>query len=846
MKLRNTAIALGVGAATAAGLSLLKVNKEVVIGSTAAVTGAVLLYKESRKPKQDEPVSGDDQDFIAYWDLNEFKQLLEEGKAIGSKYFFLIKSVGVCFYVRETDFKKLRKRDRKEFSIHAEGLNDRKMLDLDSDESDKEFEHLRAVSDKFYEGDVCEWFNLSDELLDQVSKKIIEGYSKLKMIVKPLELDDRQLTENEIEDLKDKVFSHNEEILSGGSCPTSPFKADIRFQFINKSNCIDLNKNYDGKSLFIDSIQANTIIKDKNDIAWELHFDALQKGEEEEDNDNLKEAIVYYSKAIDILKTNPTPLFKRARIYRQLGEYENSIEDYNQYILLEPDDFKGYINRGIVKSEKQDYSDAINDLQKGLEINPDDNIGHMHLGFIKQQIKDYKGSIESFTEAIRIDPENRFYYLQRASVSVDLDDYITAEKNYSKAIELGDKSAETYYWRGVARKKIEDFDAAEKDFIQTIELDPNNEIDYNEIAYYSLGLIKESQGLDYQAIEFFEKVLEINPKSYDACIGIANNSLSINEIDYAIDLYNKAIQIDGKKAIAYSGRGNAKSQLDDFEGAISDYSKAIEIDPSLLVPYFNRGNLKSDIDDNEGAISDYSKAIEIDSNHENSYFNRALCKDKLEDNDGYIEDLNIVIELNPLNERALCLRGSYKHDNTDDWDEAVEDLKKAIEIDPEFAQAYFNLGDLLYDYADSRDDEKEGLEEAIQCFTKAIDIDPADHYIEAAYRYRGWANNRINNFKEAIYNCTKLIELDIEDIEAYNDRSIAKLSLKDFDGAINDATKIIEICEDESDEYVDEAYELRGQAKRELGDLKGACEDWKKAAELGREDAVKLLEEHCK
>ena len=43
MKLRNTAIALGVGAATAAGLSLLKVNKEVVIGSTAVVVGAGLM-----------------------------------------------------------------------------------------------------------------------------------------------------------------------------------------------------------------------------------------------------------------------------------------------------------------------------------------------------------------------------------------------------------------------------------------------------------------------------------------------------------------------------------------------------------------------------------------------------------------------------------------------------------------------------------------------------------------------------------------------------------------------------------------------------------------------------------
>ena len=104
MKLRNTAIALGVGAATAAGLSLLKVHKEVVIGSTAAVTGAVLLYKKNMKQKKDEPESIDDQDFIAYWDLNEFKQLLEEGKAIGSKYFFLIKSVGVCFFRKRNRF----------------------------------------------------------------------------------------------------------------------------------------------------------------------------------------------------------------------------------------------------------------------------------------------------------------------------------------------------------------------------------------------------------------------------------------------------------------------------------------------------------------------------------------------------------------------------------------------------------------------------------------------------------------------------------------------------------------------------------------------------------------------
>ena len=43
MKLRNTAIALGIGAATAGCLSLWKFNKDFVVGSTAVVIGAGLM-----------------------------------------------------------------------------------------------------------------------------------------------------------------------------------------------------------------------------------------------------------------------------------------------------------------------------------------------------------------------------------------------------------------------------------------------------------------------------------------------------------------------------------------------------------------------------------------------------------------------------------------------------------------------------------------------------------------------------------------------------------------------------------------------------------------------------------
>ncbi len=43
MKLHNTAIAFGIATATATGLSLLKVNKDLIVGSTAVVVGAGLM-----------------------------------------------------------------------------------------------------------------------------------------------------------------------------------------------------------------------------------------------------------------------------------------------------------------------------------------------------------------------------------------------------------------------------------------------------------------------------------------------------------------------------------------------------------------------------------------------------------------------------------------------------------------------------------------------------------------------------------------------------------------------------------------------------------------------------------
>ena len=62
--------------------------------------------------------------------------------------------------------------------------------------------------------------------------------------------------------------------------------------------------------------------------------------------------------------------------------------DYDRYISIFPEDFKGYVNRGIAKAQGEDFQGAKNDLEEGLKINPKDQIALFHLKEVEKNLND--------------------------------------------------------------------------------------------------------------------------------------------------------------------------------------------------------------------------------------------------------------------------------------------------------------------------------------------------------------------------------------------------------------------------------------------------------------------------
>ena len=154
--------------------------------------------------------------------------------------------------------------------------------------------------------------------------------------------------------------------------------------------------------------------------------------------------------------------------------------------------------------------------------------------------------------------------------------------------------------------------------------------------------------------------------------------------------------------------------------------------------------------------------------------------------------------------------------------------EKTIERPPlpqETAEVYFNRG------VDSS--QKGDFREAISDFNKAIDVNPE---FVVAYLNRGFSYSRMGEFDKAIADYTKAIELNPRYAVAYYNRGFVYRRMGEYDRAILDFTKAIEI----NPKYAS-AYYYRGHIYHYNGDYEKAWEDIKKARSLGHKVPSEFL-----
>ncbi|MGA3207330.1 MAG: tetratricopeptide repeat protein [Syntrophales bacterium] len=150
------------------------------------------------------------------------------------------------------------------------------------------------------------------------------------------------------------------------------------------------------------------------------------------------------------------------------------------------------------------------------------------------------------------------------------------------------------------------------------------------------------------------------------------------------------------------------------------------------------------------------------------------------------------------------------------WQNSIMLFGHALKVTDHNSLAFCNRG-VAYASLDN-------YRQAIGDYDKAIELDPK---FAKAYDNRGAAYGSLGNYRKAIEDCSKAIELDPEFAKAYDNRGVAYASLGNNRQAIGDYDKAIEL-----DPKFAKAFYSRGVAYYDLGNYKQAIGDYDKAIEL--------------
>ncbi len=117
-------------------------------------------------------------------------------------------------------------------------------------------------------------------------------------------------------------------------------------------------------------------------------------------------------------------------------QYKEAIKDFDKAIRLKPDDAVAYLWRGRAKHQLKQYKEAIKDFDEAIRLEPDYTAAYRWRGMAKYGLKQHEEAIKDFDEAIRLEPDYAAVYYVRGLAWSKLGDNDKARSDLQHALKL--------------------------------------------------------------------------------------------------------------------------------------------------------------------------------------------------------------------------------------------------------------------------------------------------------------------------------------------------------------------------------------------------------------------------
>ena len=214
-------------------------------------------------------------------------------------------------------------------------------------------------------------------------------------------------------------------------------------------------------------------------------------------------------------------------------------------------------------------------------------------------------------------------------------------------------------------------------------------------ALYNKGLSLSHLGNYTGAIEYFDRVLAVDPNDKDALYYKGEVLLALGNYTGAMLYFDRVLTIDPKDVAALDDKGLALNKLGNYTGAILYYNKALAVDPKHENALYNKGLILHTLGNDTGALTYLDKALAINPKDEDALYEKGVFLDKLGNHTGAIEYFDKALAIDPHDVDALNKRGVALN-SLGNYTGAIEYFDKTLGIDPNNTFALTNKDAILH------------------------------------------------------------------------------------------------------------------------------------------------------
>ena len=311
------------------------------------------------------------------------------------------------------------------------------------------------------------------------------------------------------------------------------------------------------------------------------------------------------------------------------GKIDDATQLTDRLLKENPGDVMARIVRARLLAIKGNSAEAITTLREVIKDAPENAQAHFILGQVLRQSGDLVGAKSELQEALKRNPENPMVLQALAETYRDARDYDTAREYAARLQKLNEANPSVHFLNATIDIGAKDYDAALKELNEVQKSASNDPLLYLNFAVAYAGQKKYAEAerefqtalkiypqydtalADYVSLMFStnnpakamalaSQYAAANPNRAAAHFIYGSALATTKKFDQAIQEYQKVVQLDPKSLMAYIHIGQIYELTNRPDDALAAYQKALEIQPtSPLVNnylgnlYVHKGDLKS-------------------------------------------------------------------------------------------------------------------------------------------------------------------------------------------------------------------------------------------------------------